>query len=206
MMFKYRLNFSLLFFLLVFLVQKSGAQNIDLLFPVVDAFSKDLPSYVHLKDGNKFEGRLINFVKENNIIKEIKLELKNEEVGIFKAENISHAYLPIGAKNTKTLNTSKTLLLQQVEKISLDHGKLLKGYAYLLSTQVVSKKGKTEHSVLQVLNPFHCQNIKIMNNPNAKRPPDPFAGLGEATSVYIKKGDEPVLPEEKNPCQLEKFK
>lgn len=166
--------------------------------PAFEGFSRKKPAFITMADGTEYTVYIKSFKRKKGLIDQIKMESVNggKKVKV-DPENISHMYIAPSALGKLSQKMEALSSLSRIQDGELSSKYLDEGYMYMESSEVQIKKKKTQHCMLQLMNPTFSGEIKVYN--------DPFAGEttsigvggmklagGLAKSYYIKKKGEDI--------------
>ena len=165
--------------------------------PGFNGFSKKKPTYITLKDGTEMTVNIKGLKFKKGLIDDMKIIDNSGNKVKINPEEISHMYVPpSGLAKLNQLVESATDVTKIVDnELSSEH--LNDGYLYMESCEVQVKKSKTQHCMVQLMNPTFSKMVKVYNDPYAAE----SAGIGYGgvtvaggldKSYYIKVGDNEV--------------
>lgn len=165
--------------------------------PAFAGYSKKKLTYITLKDGTELTVNIKGLSYKKGLIDDMKIINEAGDKVKINPEDISHMYIPPSglAKFNQIMDAATDVSKIADNELSTEH--LEDGYLYMESCEVQVKKSKTQHCMVQLMNPSFSNMVKVYNDPYSGETAG--AGVGGVTvvgglakSYYIKIGDNEV--------------
>lgn len=156
---------TLIFFLLVTVVHDAAAQGFLKPFTSI---SKKKTTYLTLENGEEVEGNIKKFkLAKKGLIKELHMVVNDEKV-VYPVDDIKTAYFPQSGldKLTKAMDFMDDATQWDDGDPLYENDRLKDGYAYYEKIDI-SLKGDDRKLLMQLLNPFAKNRIKVYHDPTA---------------------------------------
>lgn len=154
-----------LFLALAFLTCSTlGTQ--ELLHPIF-SFSQKKDSYITIKDGTEFVGRITGLKRKKGLIQEIKYKGEDGKKVKISPDDIKFMYVQATAVDNFGSAVDKITDTQRWGEEEVEDELIKEGYSYFENVEVLVKK-KKRTLLMQLLNLHFSSKVKIYHDPFAK--------------------------------------